>query len=307
MNMNDFSKNLLASIKAKRMVNAEASPSMLIPVLYQYDTVGISANAISSYLHLLGGGAVQADFPLEFFFTRLETALLIYTERGGGCLTIGSHSTALNDACVLFQGHTSFSLKSTIHPWNFYIFFFAGNDIQLFTPFLPLAAGYRLETKGRPSMRQNILRLLSIQPQVDTPGLLSMHQSLTNLLSLCALAALPSGTHSMSAGFPHYLTQLKAAFDLHCESPFSLEVYEQLYQISRYRLCREFSLAFGLSPLQYITAKRLEKAKEMLLTTDLSVQEISSAIGYDNVNHFIQLFKKKTGITPGRFRKSETN
>lgn len=42
----------------------------------------------------------------------------------------------------------------------------------------------------------------------------------------------------------------------------------------------------------------------MLLTTDWTIHEISSKVGYDNVNHFINLFKKNTGLTPGAFRQT---
>ena len=46
----------------------------------------------------------------------------------------------------------------------------------------------------------------------------------------------------------------------------------------------------------------MEAAKKMLLTTDNTVHEISSKVGYDNVNHFINLFKKENGVTPSVFR-----
>ena len=46
----------------------------------------------------------------------------------------------------------------------------------------------------------------------------------------------------------------------------------------------------------------IEKAKEMLLNTDLTVHEISSKTGFENVNHFINLFKRNTGLTPNVFR-----
>ena len=72
--------------------------------------------------------------------------------------------------------------------------------------------------------------------------------------------------------------------------------------MSRYRLCREFSSFYGMPPLRYLTEKRLEEAKKILLTTDFSIHEVSSMIGYENTNHFINIFKKYAGLTPGKFR-----
>ncbi len=75
-----------------------------------------------------------------------------------------------------------------------------------------------------------------------------------------------------------------------------------MYGISRYRLCREYIAAFSISPLKDFNLVRIEEAKKLLLNTNLQVQEISSRIGYENVNHFIRLFKAETGMTPGAFR-----
>lgn len=304
--MENFFKSFLSEVTPKRMVSTEASPEMLIPILYTYEKAEITSDRLSSLLHLLGGGAVQADFPFDFSFSRLKTALLIYTESGGGCLTYDNRTiSATGGSLLLHRGYMPFSLKSAILPWNFYVFFFDGDDIQTLTSFLPSQSDCCIKTDKLPSIRQNILHLLNIPPQITTLNLLSMHRALTNLLCLFAASELPAAGVP-SAIHPYYLTQLKATFDLHYEKPFLLESYERLYQVSRYRLCREFSHAFGMPPLQYITGRRLEAAKEMLLTTDLTVQEISSRIGYDDVNHFIQLFKKRMGITPGNFRSKET-
>lgn len=56
-------------------------------------------------------------------------------------------------------------------------------------------------------------------------------------------------------------------------------------------------------PLQYLNEKRVDAAKELLLTTDYRIHEIGSIVGIDNTNHFIYLFKKFTGMTPLTFRR----
>lgn len=54
----------------------------------------------------------------------------------------------------------------------------------------------------------------------------------------------------------------------------------------------------------YIISLRVEYAKKLLLTEPLSVNEICEKTGYNNVSHFIQLFKKMTGTTPAKYRSS---
>lgn len=64
-------------------------------------------------------------------------------------------------------------------------------------------------------------------------------------------------------------------------------------------LQKGFKHFFGLPPLQYSINIRLEKGYELLRQGNLSVNEISNAVGYNNVSHFIRLFKRKYGKTPG--------
>lgn len=298
----DFVKNFLSSVKPKQMVNAEALPEMLIPVIYHYNLPSFQDRGYDSYFHLLGGGMIQADFPFGFTFRKSDFHILLYTEQGGGKISVGSKTlSSAGNTLLLLQSQAPFSMLSSVLPWNFYIFFFQGTSMELYTPFLPHSVGSLFDCNEIPSARQDIHNLLRIPPQIDERRLLSMHQTLGTLLSSMAFLSLPAEAPPL-AGLPHYVVQLKAALDTHYASPFSLEYYEKLYQISRYRLCRDFSQAFHTPPLRYLTEKRISAAKKLLLTTDLSIQQISNRVGYDNVNHFIHLFKKNTGETPGVFR-----
>ena len=66
---------------------------------------------------------------------------------------------------------------------------------------------------------------------------------------------------------------------------------------------REFRKRCGISPGQYRLELRLAKAKELLLTTNLSVAEISSRLHFECIGQFSTFFKKKSGSSPLEFRK----
>lgn len=103
---------------------------------------------------------------------------------------------------------------------------------------------------------------------------------------------------------PTYLLDMKNSFDTAYFEPFSLDELARKYQISKYRLCREFSQYFKETPLQYLNQIRIEKAKELLISTDDKIGIIGQHIGIENTNHFIRLFKDKTGVTPLSYRKA---
>jgi AraC family transcriptional regulator len=65
---------------------------------------------------------------------------------------------------------------------------------------------------------------------------------------------------------------------------------------------RVFKKAVGQSPHQYILEKRVEHAKALLKTTDLSLVEIASQVGIATQSHFTTVFHRATGMTPREFR-----
>lgn len=82
----------------------------------------------------------------------------------------------------------------------------------------------------------------------------------------------------------------------------TLDQLSGLFRISKYYLNRLFSGAFGLGPIQYHQLMRIQKAKQLLQYTNLSIQEIADKLGYQNIHSFSRAFKKKEGVPPSRFR-----
>ncbi|WP_088042097.1 response regulator [Bacillus sp. EAC] len=65
-----------------------------------------------------------------------------------------------------------------------------------------------------------------------------------------------------------------------------------------------FKEQIGLNFSEYLTRKRLQIAKNRLLTTDLQIEEIAQEVGYQTAKYFIKIFKNYEGITPSKFRKT---
>lgn len=73
---------------------------------------------------------------------------------------------------------------------------------------------------------------------------------------------------------------------------------------------RYFSTLFkrveGISPIDYLTNIRIEKAKELLRLPGLPASEISGMVGYNDARYFYKVFKKHTGLSPSEFRIKNT-
>ena len=55
--------------------------------------------------------------------------------------------------------------------------------------------------------------------------------------------------------------------------------------------------------MEILTDIRMQKACDLLKNTTLRVLEVSSAVGYENTEHFYRAFRRKTGLTPSEYRK----
>ncbi|TVQ24681.1 MAG: AraC family transcriptional regulator [Spirochaetaceae bacterium] len=101
---------------------------------------------------------------------------------------------------------------------------------------------------------------------------------------------------------------IRAALDEVSLMPFSRSesIRERLRRLGRSydHQARLFRRAYGVTPLQYVTARRIERAKNLLRDSDESIASIGRAMGFADVVYFNRLFRRVTGVTPGSYRRS---
>ncbi len=86
--------------------------------------------------------------------------------------------------------------------------------------------------------------------------------------------------------------------------PLSLSKLSDYVAYSPYHFSRLFKERVGLSPHYYISSLRLQKAKDLLLHTNLSVRDIGMEIGQQSLGTFTTRFTERVGVSPSQFRKS---
>jgi len=84
--------------------------------------------------------------------------------------------------------------------------------------------------------------------------------------------------------------------------PLELGALARRSGMSRTRFHERFQRALGMAPMQYVRHLRVEKAKELLLTTALPVGEVAAAVGYDDPFHFSRVFRGLAGNSPTDYR-----
>lgn len=91
----------------------------------------------------------------------------------------------------------------------------------------------------------------------------------------------------------------------HFKETRNVKYYADQLCITPKYLCKIVSECVGSSPSQFIDTLVMNEAKEMLRTTNLSIQNISDALNFPNQSFFGRFFKTHAGVSPGAFRNSE--
>jgi AraC family transcriptional regulator len=141
----------------------------------------------------------------------------------------------------------------------------------------------------------------------DTGGRLAA-ESLANLLAVHLIrnASAPRQSAGRTYGaLPR--GRLRAAVEYiedHLHVSPSLEQMAAVAHLSPYHFARGFKAATGLPPHQYVIARRVERAKQLLEEGgDLSLAAIGVRVGFSDQSQFSQHFKRLVGVAPGQFRR----
>lgn len=98
--------------------------------------------------------------------------------------------------------------------------------------------------------------------------------------------------------------KVKRFIEHNYQSMISLDSLAENCSLSKYYLSHRFAELYGKSPIAYLNEVRLVSARDLLLTTNHSIEEIAGCIGFSSTSYFSQSFQKNFHESPQQFRKS---
>jgi len=105
---------------------------------------------------------------------------------------------------------------------------------------------------------------------------------------------------------PHKLRKAIGIIDRHLaeeqEGRVALRVVAKQVGMSYFHFSRAFKQSMGMNPTNYISERRIERAKELLNETELPISEIALRSGFSSQSHFTSSFRRVAGSTPKDFR-----
>ncbi len=89
----------------------------------------------------------------------------------------------------------------------------------------------------------------------------------------------------------------------HLADDVSLAELAALVGLSSYHLCRAFKASTGLPPHRWRLARRIERARELLEHSEISITDVAAAVGYEDPSQLAAVFRKTLGMSPTRYRR----
>ncbi len=89
----------------------------------------------------------------------------------------------------------------------------------------------------------------------------------------------------------------------HLADDVGLDTLAAIADLSPKHFARAFRQSTGMPPHRWLIERRIDRAKALLRTADLSLAEISLACGFADQSHFTAAFRKLVGFTPGGYRR----
>lgn len=104
---------------------------------------------------------------------------------------------------------------------------------------------------------------------------------------------------------PHHLRKIDRFIERNIEGVLRIDDLARLVGLSRYHFLRCFKRATGVSPMQYVLAARVDRARRLLAEGAESIAAIAYATGFSSQSHLNTTFKRHLGVTPGAFARAQ--
>lgn len=101
---------------------------------------------------------------------------------------------------------------------------------------------------------------------------------------------------------PIYIQSAMDELDKRFNERITLDQLANKFSVSKFHFSKEFKKFTGITPNEYLISARINYAKELLKYSSVPITEIAEMVGINNISHFINLFKSRTGGTPLTFR-----
>jgi transcriptional regulator of acetoin/glycerol metabolism len=124
-------------------------------------------------------------------------------------------------------------------------------------------------------------------------------------LGSIGISKLPQAPQAHGGLSPGAMRRVREYVEVHLGESIDLSILAGVAGLSMHHFARQFKQSTGVTPHFYLTKKRVERAQQMLIHTDLSLAEVACHVGFFDQGHLARHFRHMLGTTPREFRWSQ--
>ena len=232
--------------------------------------------------------------------------LFVYTVLGEGELACKKRLYPLgkgNAVVVSFADFREYYSKSSGEDWVFYYIRFNGSGCAFYESILNMFDAEPILISDKMNLDAYIDKLFTALKDFDGYHRCLQAETVCQMLTLLAAE---KQIQQPVLGQIENIYSVANFIDKNHWQPLCLDELAKTAGVSKYHFLRIFKQVLGVTPYKYMLMKRMEQAKRILKSTELTAHQVSMMIGFKDECHFSRAFKNITGMTPLEYRKRQS-
>ena len=227
---------------------------------------------------------------------------------GKGRLKINGNEFEIgeNQMFLLKDGEEAWYEADKDSPWSYCWVTFHGANARMIAEEIGFTDGiYCLKSGIDAEEFFELVRRMHKRPEMNRVNELYRHGVMMEFLSLALEAGGNAGLHEEKRNrkpVEDYIDRA-AAFIHYNYRTIEVQDVVRFIGFSRSYLSMAFKRSKGVSLQEYLLKVRMQKARELLHTTNMQIQEIGAKVGYEDQLNFSRIFRKYEGVSPSEFRR----
>ena len=263
---------------------------------YQDTDIGIGGVSVVSSGHIFAQKGRKIHRPKG-----RTDYLLFYIAKGKELFYLENETVADEGSFIFFRPNEKQEHIYTEDKTGefYYVHFHAPEDFDLFGFQSSVVYHAKPSTKVRDTFEDIISELQTKQPAYEKLCVSGLFAIFALLIRKTEKESAPQSRYFDKISF--IIRNMNKEYHMN----YSLDDYADMCNMSKFHFLRIFKSITGTSPLEYRNNIRLDHAKEFLADTNMPINEIARRSGFSSATYFCDAFKKKNGVSPSQYRKTE--
>lgn len=233
----------------------------------------------------------------------LQSFVFLYFSSGQGEIRTLNNSFSLKAGeFIICRPYELTDIKiSNLDTYSFYWAVFSGKLVPELLSNINLSTERKLHVDAHSDVTTIFEKILSEESHKQSNSDIIIASSFISALGIMSRIATESPQKNKIKGYEKIFPALDA-INSDCTDRKCVEEYAKMCNLSSSYFTHLFTKIIGSSPMEYKQLRRMDIAKKLLITTRLSIKEISTIIGFNDPLYFARCFKQTVGESPSQFR-----